>query len=344
MNQQYLIYLMPAIVSFGLAYVLIPLFRELSLYLDFQDRPGEHKSHEEATPLLGGVAVFLAVWGALFFVLLQGWFQVGTQVRGVFLGSLLILLMGLLDDAYHLSAFVKFLVQVGAALILLLYGVSVTLFIGPNIFTGLITILWVVGITNSFNLLDNMDGLAPGVAAISALIFSIISLRQGDLETFFLSITLAGALAAFLRFNFHPAEIFLGDAGSGFLGFYLSALAVAANYIEHSQLPHLPIISPLLIFSVPLFDTFSVMAIRVMEGRSVWDADNRHFSHRLVNLGLSEKTAVLVIYFLTFTVGSLAILMGSVGLNDSLLILTHAIAIFALIILLEYASAAGDNN
>lgn len=342
MKQQYFIYMFPALVSFGLAYALVPLCRRISLSVDWMDRPGEHKAHAEPTPLLGGLATFLAVWLTLVTILYQGWLQLGTQLKGIFLGSSLILLMGLADDKFGLPPIVKFLTQVGSALVLLVYGVSVTLFLGSNFITALITVLWVVGITNSFNLLDNMDGLAPGVAAISALIFGIISIRQGDLETFFLSMTLFGALLAFLRFNFHPAEIFLGDAGSGFLGFFLSALAVAANYIEHSQLPHLPIISPLLIFSVPLFDTFSVMAIRVMEGRSIWDADNRHFSHRLVNLGLSEPAAVLVIYFLTFTVGSLAILLGRVGLYDGALLLLHAVAIFALIILLEYASAAKE--
>lgn len=342
MNQQYFLYLFPILISFGLAYALIPFCRNLSIKIGWLDRPGEHKSHAEATPLLGGVAVFTAVWGTLAAIVYQGWLPLGTQLKGIFLGSFIILLMGLADDRFGLPPIVKFLTQVMAALILLVYGVSVTLFMGSNLITALVTVFWVVGITNSFNLLDNMDGLAPGVAAIAALIFVVIAIRQQDVETFFLSAVFCGALIAFLRFNFHPAEIFLGDAGSGFLGFYLSALAVAANYIEHSQLSHLPIISPLLIFSVPLFDTFSVMAIRIMEGRSIWDADNRHFSHRLVSLGLSEKTAVLVIYFLTFTVGSLAILLGSVGLYDAVLLLLHAVAIFSLIIILEYASAAQD--
>lgn len=343
MTRQYFLYLVPALLSFGLVYFFVPLCRLLSLRLDWMDRPRDHKSHERATPLLGGLAVFLGTWVTLAVITARGWFDLGPQIEGIFWGSSLLLLMGLVDDRWGLRPVVKFIVQLGAAFTLLFYGVSVTLFIGSNLLTGLITVLWVVGITNSFNLLDNMDGLAPGVAAISALIFSIIAIRQGDLETFFLSVALLGALAAFLRFNFHPAEIFLGDAGSGFIGFYLSALAVAANYIEHSQLPHLPIISPLLIFSVPIFDTFSVMAIRIMEGRSIWDADNRHFSHRLVNLGLSEETAVLVIYFLTFIVGSLAILLGRVGLYDAVLLFVHTVAIFALIVLLEYASAAKES-
>jgi UDP-GlcNAc:undecaprenyl-phosphate GlcNAc-1-phosphate transferase len=196
----------------------------------------------------------------------------------------------------------------------------------------------VVGITNSFNFLDNMDGLASGVGAICAFIFAINSYRQGDPQTLYLSLILGGALVAFLRFNFDPAVIFLGDAGSGSIGFFLSGLSVAANYLETSQLQQLPVLTPLLVFSVPLFDTFSVMTIRILEGRSIWDADNRHFSHRLVQLGLSRRSAVLLIYLLTFTVGSLAILLGRVQLNDALLLLVHAVAIFTSIVILEYAS------
>jgi UDP-GlcNAc:undecaprenyl-phosphate GlcNAc-1-phosphate transferase len=287
------------------------------------------------------VAVFLAVWFTVYGMVYQSWIHFGIQLQGLFLGSAIILVMGLIDDVTELTPFVKFVVQVGAALVLVLHDVVLSLFIGSNFFTQLLTVLWVVGITNSFNFLDNMDGLASGVAAICAFIFAINSYRQGDPQTLFLSLVLGGSLIAFLRFNFDPAVIFLGDAGSGFIGFYLAALSVAANYLETSQLQQLPIITPLLVFSVPLFDTFSVMTIRILEGRSIWDADNRHFSHRLVELGLSRRAAVLLIYLLTFTVGSLAILLGRVQLNDALLLLVHVVAIFTIIVILEYASLSG---
>lgn len=337
-------YLLPFLVSFGLCYLLVPVFRIISSRFEILDRPGAHKSHESPTPLLGGLAVFVGVWGTLLVLLYQSWLEWGMQLQGLILGSSIILVLGLVDDLTQLTPFVKFVVQIGATIVLILHGVRLSLFVGPNFFTYLLTAIWIVGITNSFNLLDNMDGLASGVAAICALIFAVNSFRQGDPQTVILSVIMAGALIAFLRFNFQPAEIFLGDAGSGFIGFYLSGLSVAANYLEMSELQQLPIITPILIFSVPIFDTFSVMTIRIFEGRSVWDADNRHFSHRLVSLGLSPKAAVLLIYLLTFTVGSLALLLARVTLNDALLLLLHAAAIFTVIVILEYASLNGQND
>ncbi|MGM0381822.1 MAG: MraY family glycosyltransferase, partial [bacterium] len=158
------------------------------------------------------------------------------------------------------------------------------------------------------------------------------------------SVVLLGCLVAFLRFNFEPAEIFMGDAGSCFLGFFLGSLAVSANYLVDAQFQHLPILTPLLIFAVPLYDTFSVMAIRLIKGHPIWQADNRHFSHRLVALGLTRRSAVLLIYLITFTSGILAVLLPRLNRTDALLLLVHGAAIFAIILLLEYASAARENT
>lgn len=327
-----------ALGSFAICYLLIPLCRYLSQKLNMLDEPGGHKAHEEATPLLGGLAVFASVWltvGASWYLELISW---NLELQGIFLGSALIFVLGLMDDARDISPAPKFLVQVGAALVLVIHGVSVSLFIGNNLVTYLITVVWIVGITNSFNMLDNMDGLASGVAAICCFIFAIIAYRQEVVQTLLLAMILFGSLIAFLRFNFEPSDLFLGDAGSGFIGFYLASISVATNYLQISRLRHLPIITPLIIFSLPLFDTFSVMVIRFVEGRPIWEADNRHFSHRLVDLGLSRKSAVLVIYLVTFTVGILATLLSRVALADALLLLLHAAAIFLIIILLEYNS------
>lgn len=334
-------YLLPLVISFGLCYALVPICRWVSRWFDLLDRPGKHKTHGRPTPLFGGIAVFAGVWGSIFVWVYLDWIQWGSQLQGILLGSGLVLLMGFFDDLFALPPQLKFLVQLLATVVIVVHGVFLSLFVGPGPFVYGLTVLWVVGITNSFNLLDNMDGLAAGVAAICAFIFTVNSYRQGDPETMILSVVLVGSLLAFLRFNFEPADIFLGDTGSGFIGFYLGALSVAANYLEQSDLQQLPIITPILIFSVPLFDTFSVIVLRLLEGDSVWEADNRHFSHRLVGLGLDRSSAVLLIYLLTFTVGSLALLLGRVNINDALLILVHAVALFAIIVILEYASATG---
>lgn len=304
------------------------------------DHPGGHKSHEEATPLLGGGAIFAGLWatvGLLVYLRLIDW---SLPVQGIFIGSLLIFVMGLVDDARGLPAGTKFIVQVGAAVVVVLHGGVISLFLGTNALTIGITILWIVGITNSFNLLDNMDGLMAGVASICCMIFGLIAFRQGDYQALLLSTALLGSLLAFLRFNFEPAEIFMGDAGSGMIGFFLGCLSVYAEYLSTTRLQHLPIITPILIFSVPLYDTFSVMFIRLLEGRSIWDADNKHFSHRLVSLGLTRRAAVMLIYLVTFTVAIQATFLTTVVLKDAVLMLIHTVAIFGIIIILEYAGAS----
>lgn len=323
-------------LSFGLTYLLTPLMRAVAPRVHMLDRPGGRKSHTRPTPLLGGVAVFVGIWGTLLVAVLRGWIDPGGQLQGIFLGSLLVGGMGLVDDATGLSAMSKLFVQGLGAVLVVWHGVIVSLFIGTNWFTVAVTLLWIVGVTNSFNLLDNMDGLTSGVGAICALIFSLIAYRQNDFHTLLVSLTILGALVGFLRFNFSPASIFLGDAGSEVIGFLLACLAVSANYIENSQLQQLPVVTPLLVFGVPLFDTFSVMAIRWAEGRPLWEPDNRHFSHRLVALGMTPRAAVLTVYLVTLTVGSLAILLSRVNLADALLLLIDGMAIFGIIILLEY--------
>jgi len=252
--------------------------------------------------------------------------------------------MGLVDNARGLPAGTKFIIQVGAAVVVILHGGVVSLFMGTNALTIMITLIWIVGITNSFNLLDNMDGLTSGVAAICCMLFGLVAFRQGDFQTLLLSTALMGSTLAFLRFNFDPAEIFMGDAGSGMIGFYLGCISVYAEYLSTSRLQHLPIITPILIFSVPLYDTFSVMFIRLLEGRSIWDADNKHFSHRLVSLGLSARAAVMLIYLVTFTVGIQATFLTTVVLQDAIILLLHTVAIFGIIIILEYAGAAVDSD
>jgi UDP-GlcNAc:undecaprenyl-phosphate GlcNAc-1-phosphate transferase len=344
LTSQHLIYGLALLMGFGICYGLVPLCQFVSRRSDVVDRPREHKTHDSPTALFGGVAVFVAVWSALLFLVGQSFFTWGAELRGLLIGSSIVLVLGLIDDSRDISPLVKFIGQLLATIVVIYHGVAISLFVGPGLLTYTLTALWIVGITNSFNLLDNMDGLTCGVATICCFIFAVSSFRQGDPHTVVMSLTMGGALIAFLRFNFEPAEIFLGDAGSGFIGFYLAVLSVAANYLETSELQQLPIITPILIFSVPIFDTFSVMAIRILEGRSIWDADNRHFSHRLVSLGLSRRDAVLVIYLVTFTVGVLALLLARVNLFDAILLLVHAMAIFAIIVILEYASLTENSE
>jgi len=337
---EYIPALTGCIFSAFLAYILTPVCMRLALRWGVVDHPGPRKIHQEVKPLLGGLAIFIAIIatstiGIWLFRPVHLW----TQLQGLCLGGVIIFIAGVYDDRWGMSVRVKFAVQIIAAAILWLTGTQVVLFIGSPPVSFCLTVLWVVTITNSFNLLDNMDGLSVGVAAIAAGSFFLVFENQHQYMLAFLAIVLMGSLLGFLRFNFPPAKIFMGDAGSMFIGYFLAALSVMGNYLNESRLTHLPVIIPLLILAVPIFDTLSVMFLRWRAGISIFKADKRHFSHRLVNLGMTEKQAVITNYLLAIAIGLTATLLPKLTTQDAFLILVHTLILFAVIILLERASA-----
>jgi UDP-GlcNAc:undecaprenyl-phosphate GlcNAc-1-phosphate transferase len=228
---------------------------------------------------------------------------------------------------------IKFVIQIVAAIILILSGVRLE-FLPFKALNILVTILWIVGITNSFNLLDNMDGLSGGVALIISIILGIMTIQQGQYFSALILLTLAGSLIGFLRYNFHPSSIFMGDAGALFIGYTLAALTVSNSYVTTQSVSQLPIVVPVLVLGVPLFDVFSVIVIRWRAGRSLFVGDTNHFSHRLVELGMSIRQAVGFIYLVAICVGVSAILIPELNVFESLLVLGQAVLIFGLITLL----------
>jgi UDP-GlcNAc:undecaprenyl-phosphate GlcNAc-1-phosphate transferase len=257
-------------------------------------------------------------------------------------GTLVVFAMGLVDDARRLRPALKLGVQVLAALLLVAGGVRVTAFVPSTAFSAVITVLWVVGITNAFNLLDNMDGLSAGIAAIAGFCFAMIAATTGQPELAALLGLLSGAAAGFLTRNYHPARMYMGDSGSYLLGFALSALSVEATFYRYSYtLPPdsspamLALGVPLLIMAVPMFDTATVLWIRLREGRPLWVGDRSHLSHRLLGLGLSVREAVLAIWLLTLACGLGAVLLRDLPLAGGVLVLAQAAAILAVVAILE---------
>jgi len=192
-----------------------------------------------------------------------------------------------------------------------------------------------VGITNSFNLLDHMDGLSAGVAAVSGACFLAVAVHTQQWFIAALVAALIGAALGFLRFNFPPASIFLGDAGSQFLGFLLACLTVSFTFYGRSY-PLYSYAVPLVILAVPLYDTASVVLLRLRQGRSPFEADRNHFAHRLADLGLTHRGAAVVIYFLTLVTGASAVLLYDVGPSGALVILGQILGIFVIIGTLEF--------
>ncbi len=352
----------------GLALFLTPLVRRLAVRAGFLDRPDlVRKTHASPVPYGGGIAIVLAamlpmaaaaltacwcrehgrpswltpgVYDA-FYVHLGGIMKRLPEFATVLAGGVAIFVLGLVDDRKRLGPFVKLAVQLAVAVAVVLSGVRVTLFMGSEIAGGVVTVLWIVGITNAFNFLDNMDGLSAGVALIIGATFFAVALVSGQL---FIAAALApfvGALAGFLPFNLAPARIFMGDAGSLFIGYYLSVLSVLFTYYQYSLGPTAafrPFILPLILFAVPLYDFVSVTIIRLGEGRSPFSGDRRHLSHRLVDLGLSSRLAVGAIHLLTFGIALAAVFLYLVQTPfGEAAALIQAVALLALVVVIERA-------
>jgi UDP-GlcNAc:undecaprenyl-phosphate GlcNAc-1-phosphate transferase len=227
-------------------------------------------------------------------------------------------------------------VEGGVGLMLVLCGIRVTLFLQSGLIGAGITILWIVGIINAFNMLDNMDGLSAGVAAIIALFFCVVAFQ---LEHYFIGAflcCLVGATVGFLVFNFPPATIFMGDSGSTTLGYLLAVMTVQCTFFQPER-PYFPVVMPLMLFGLPLFDMTTVVWIRLRSGRSPFQGDTNHFSHRLVALGMSHRQAVLTIYLVTATVALGATVLYYASSAAILVIFAQTVAIFTIIGILESA-------
>lgn len=351
------IYLYIFLASFFISYLLIPIIRRFALRFDIVDHPGERKVHHQAKPLLGGLAIYLAftfvVLGniavflffgkePLFGHLLSGvasqiprLLLVLPQLISLLLGGTMIAIIGILDDVkgVNFSPKVKFVGQVLSALVLVGFGVHTT-FMPSYLLNVVVTVLWIVGVSNSFNLLDNMDGLSGGTCLISSLLFFLVAHTQGQFFTALILLALSGAVLGFLRYNFFPSKIFMGDTGSLFIGFILGSLTVITSYVTEKSTSLLPVIMPILILGVPLFDTFSVIYIRLASGRPIFKGDKCHFSHRLCDLGMSQIQAVLFIYAVAICVGLSALLLPTLNGLESILVLIQAAIIFSLIVVL----------
>ena len=258
-------------------------------------------------------------------------------------GGTVLMLLGLADDRRGLDWRLRLAVQTAVAVVLVCLGWRMSLFLDMPWLTGTLSVLWIVGLVNSFNMLDNMDGLSAGVAAIAAAMFAAVMLltprpdnNQPQLFIAGLVLVIAGSLLGFLWHNRPPARLFMGDAGSYLVG-YLLAMATLTATFAGGSLPKHAILAPLCVLAVPLYDTASVVLIRLRSGRSPFVGDKSHFSHRLVELGMSKPQAVLTIYLATATCGLGALLLHQVNLAGAMVVLLMVVCTLALVAVLEIA-------
>ncbi len=324
--------------------LLTPLARRVALKYRLVDKPNRRKRHLMTTPLLGGMAIYLSfaftvVAGMLIFDGVDSMISFGWKpfCLMVIAGAGLMSIVGLIDDILGLSPVIKLVLHTVAAIIVgfvfVKQGALLNVFLTESNFAWFaapLTVIWLVGITNSVNLLDHADGLSAGTCAIAALFFTILNLMSGNYSVAFISATLAGATIGFLFYNYNPASIFMGDCGSNMLGFMLGIIAVLGVYTPEGSIREIAIFTPVLILALPMIDTAFVLQYRWKHGKPLFDADRNHLAHRLMRLGLSHTQAVMVLLVVAILIGTLALLLPTLKPYQAVLVFAHALGLVAL--------------
>jgi UDP-GlcNAc:undecaprenyl-phosphate GlcNAc-1-phosphate transferase len=355
------VYIVLFVIAFLISVLLTPLMIPLAFMFKIVDKPGERKIHKKVMPRLGGLAILCAFILPLLFasililltvtgfvekemlphlalVHLPGMLSVLPRLLYFLLGGAAIFIIGLVDDMKNLAPGKKLVLEAIVISIVVVTGLKFSIFPRLNLLASILTIIWILAITNSFNLLDNLDGLSCGVALISSLIFLSIAISNQQYFVATLLVIFAGTILGFLPYNFYPAKIFMGDGGSLFIGYIMGGLTVLSTFYHEGQPTLLSLFMPVLILAVPLYDTGSVLFIRLREGRSLWKGDKSHFSHRLISLGMSERMTCLFIYLVTFSLGINATLLRQVNLAGGIIIFLGSLSVLFIIALLEFSA------
>jgi UDP-GlcNAc:undecaprenyl-phosphate GlcNAc-1-phosphate transferase len=340
------------------------LMRWLAPRWGLVDQPAARKVHSTPTPLGGGVAIYLGfvipvlaallgIWwlasnevqagwvGTAFHISLSGALQKTPQLWAILGGGSLLMAMGLLDDRVGLPWTGRLAVQFLIACALVAGGIRGTLFIEHPVVGAGLTVCWIVVLINSLNFLDNMDGLCGGIGLVASLLFAWVMLQMTSEPRWLVGgtlLVLAGSIAGFLCHNWTPARIFMGDAGSTLIGMLLASMTVLGTFYD----PHLPqrhvLLAPILVLAIPLYDFLTVIGIRLRSGKSPFQPDRNHFSHRLTDLGLSRRNAVLTVHFATLTTGLGALLLYQVrDWQAAMLVVSLVLCLLVIVSILEQA-------
>lgn len=316
------------LLTFGLALLLslygVPIARRAALKHGMVDSPdGRLKQQEESVPYLGGLAIYLA-----FLVSLAFTFDFRQDVLGIVLAGTIVMMLGLIDDFGVLSAGSKLVGQLLAVFVLIKSGIRIQIVALPDWIDMVLTMFWMIGIINAFNLLDIMDGLSAGVGLVCATFMLAIALLNGDTTIAFMLTALIGSLVGFLRYNLHPAKIYMGDAGSLFLGLMLGALSMIGQY---TAAHHVALLTPVLILGVPIFDTLFVMYVRFLRGLPIFLGSPDHMPLRLRHWGLSIRQVVLLSYGASVILGGLGLVIMLVSKQVALVVAASTLMVLGLI-------------
>ena len=307
------------------ALISTPVVRSLAFRIGAVDVPKDgRRMHKRPIPRMGGLAIF---FGFILSVLV--FLPLSDELRSMLLGAVIIVILGIFDDIYALSAKLKFVVQIVAALIAVHGGNEIEFLSNPNIFSsepfwdlGIlsipISVLWIVAITNAVNLIDGLDGLACGVSTISSMTLLVIALIVAEPDVAVLMAALSGACIGFLPYNLNPAKIFMGDTGSTFLGFILATVSIQGLFKFHMIISFAV---PFLMLGLPIFDTCFAILRRVSHGQSPMAPDRGHIHHRLIDMGFTQKQAVATLYIISAILGLSAVVLTTSGTAKAMLFL-----------------------
>ncbi len=315
------------LVALAVSLLMTPVTKKLGIKLGIFDQPDARKVHSGSMTRLGGIGIYC---GFLAGLLAYGNFT--KPVLGLLISSTMVVAVGLYDDIKGITPKMKILGQVAAAIVLIGFDVRLEFLTNPingNLidmgFWGLpITLFWLIGVSNAVNLIDGLDGLAGGISAIAALSLAVVSLSKGFWGSGAIALVLVGSLAGFLRYNFHPAKLFMGDCGALFLGFVLGALSIL-GLSEGTTV--IALFIPIMVLGIPILDTFFAIVRRYKNNKPIFEADKGHLHHRLLDMGVDHKYTVLFIYAITFILCALAVLVTLLPTLSSIVLLLLTIVL-----------------
>jgi len=321
--------IMSLAISMLITFAATPLVKKLAFKIGAVDVPKDNRRmHDHPIPRLGGLAIFI---GCVVSLLLFA--EINEALIGILVGALIIVAVGVVDDAHPLGAGIKFILQIVAALLAVGHGVVIQTIANPFPFGGAyldfgvwaipITVIWIVAVTNSVNLIDGLDGLADGVSTIAAATMLVISLLLGDLKIALICGALVGACIGFIPYNRNPAQIFMGDTGATFLGYMLATVSVIGLFKFYAIISF---IVPFIILGFPIFDTTSAFTRRILKGQNPMKADRSHTHHKLIDMGMNQKQAVATLYMVAGVLGLCAVMIVTKGYVKLILLAVALVA------------------
>lgn len=312
------VYVWAFVIALIVTYICTPLVRTLAVKIGAIDAPDARKVHQVSIPRLGGLAIYIGYMVSLLYSVKDI-----SSVKGLLIGSVILVAVGIWDDVKQIGPKTKLLGQIVAALMLPIFDNAIHFIsIGDHMLyleylSIPLTVFWIVGFTNIVNLIDGLDGLAAGISLIACIAICIVTLQMGQIDLACITLALAGAACGFLRYNFNPAKIFMGDTGSMLLGYTMAAISVMGSVKTAATVG---LVVPVIVLGLPILDTLFAIVRRRINGRPVFQPDKGHLHHRLLAMGLTQKQAVLLMYAITAVLGCVSIVAAKANFTIGLLL------------------------